>query len=419
MGLYMVQPYEPGKIPVLMVHGLWSSPMTWMEMFNDLRSSPGDPRPLSVLVLPLSDGQPFWISAAQLRSDLAEVRAVAGSRASASRPWTRWCWSATAWAGWCRGLQTLDSGDDYWKHVSDQPFDARQGRARGPRALASMLLLPAESVGPPGGHDRHAAPRQQFLQPDDAVARRQADPAADRCSIQSQEALFRDNKDLFRDNRCCRSRPASTRSRPSRRLPGDAGQPAAAVGDVPQHHRRGARSRDCWASWPPAATAWSATRAPTWTTSSQRVDRSGRPHHGPRPSAGRARSPADSPGAPRRTPRHSRRPSPGRANGRSASVVSTPAWPFKRGDLSPLFCVADSQRDSGCHGRLVRPCFRMADKRSLRPVPQSPRDSIDRAGGRIGDGMPVNERKAAINRRTRALVSVSNQQGESPCRSWV
>ena len=39
-GLYMLEPYEPGKIPVLMVHGLWSSPLTWMEMFNDLRSNP-------------------------------------------------------------------------------------------------------------------------------------------------------------------------------------------------------------------------------------------------------------------------------------------------------------------------------------------------------------------------------------------
>ena len=26
-GLYMVQPYEPGKIPVLMIHGVWSSPI--------------------------------------------------------------------------------------------------------------------------------------------------------------------------------------------------------------------------------------------------------------------------------------------------------------------------------------------------------------------------------------------------------
>ena len=36
----MIQPYQPGKIPVLMVHGLLSSPMTWMEALNDLRSMP-------------------------------------------------------------------------------------------------------------------------------------------------------------------------------------------------------------------------------------------------------------------------------------------------------------------------------------------------------------------------------------------
>ncbi|MCB9875075.1 MAG: hypothetical protein H6821_12930, partial [Planctomycetaceae bacterium] len=37
-GLFMLEPYDPNKIPVVMVHGLWSSPVTWMEMFNELRS---------------------------------------------------------------------------------------------------------------------------------------------------------------------------------------------------------------------------------------------------------------------------------------------------------------------------------------------------------------------------------------------
>ena len=35
-GLYLLEPYDPRKVPVLMVHGLWSSPMTWMEMFMTL-----------------------------------------------------------------------------------------------------------------------------------------------------------------------------------------------------------------------------------------------------------------------------------------------------------------------------------------------------------------------------------------------
>lgn len=35
-GLYMVDPYQPGKIPVIFVHGLLSSPATWMEALNEL-----------------------------------------------------------------------------------------------------------------------------------------------------------------------------------------------------------------------------------------------------------------------------------------------------------------------------------------------------------------------------------------------
>ncbi len=64
MGLYMVQPYEPGKIPVLMVHGLWSSPMTWMEMFNDLRSQPEIRDHYQFWFYLYPTGQPFWLSAA-------------------------------------------------------------------------------------------------------------------------------------------------------------------------------------------------------------------------------------------------------------------------------------------------------------------------------------------------------------------
>ncbi len=72
MGLYMVQPYEPGKIPVLMVHGLWSSPMTWMEMFNDLRSQPEIRDRYQFWFYLYPTAQPFWLSAAQLRRDLAQ-----------------------------------------------------------------------------------------------------------------------------------------------------------------------------------------------------------------------------------------------------------------------------------------------------------------------------------------------------------
>ena len=39
-GLFMLEPYQPGKIPVLFVHGLLSDPLTWVNMANELRAQP-------------------------------------------------------------------------------------------------------------------------------------------------------------------------------------------------------------------------------------------------------------------------------------------------------------------------------------------------------------------------------------------
>lgn len=39
-GVVMPAPYQPGKVPVLLVHGLWSDPRTWLAMLNDLEADP-------------------------------------------------------------------------------------------------------------------------------------------------------------------------------------------------------------------------------------------------------------------------------------------------------------------------------------------------------------------------------------------
>ena len=72
----MLEPYDPQKIPVLLVHGLWSSPITWMEMFNELRSFPELHAEYQFWFYLYPTGQPFWHSAAQLREDLEHLRRV-------------------------------------------------------------------------------------------------------------------------------------------------------------------------------------------------------------------------------------------------------------------------------------------------------------------------------------------------------
>ena len=77
-GLYMLHPYEPGKIPVLFVHGLRSSPVAWMKVINELRGDPALSDRFQFWLFMYPTGIPFPASAARLRR--ARRRAPSGRR---------------------------------------------------------------------------------------------------------------------------------------------------------------------------------------------------------------------------------------------------------------------------------------------------------------------------------------------------
>jgi hypothetical protein len=120
-GLYMLQPYEPGKIPVVMIHGLWSSPLTWMEMFNDLRSDPTLRDNYQFWFYLYPTGQPFWTSAVAFRDDLNEVRRRVDPELQ-ERALDQMVLVGHSMGGLVSKLQTVESRDDYWHIVSDKSF---------------------------------------------------------------------------------------------------------------------------------------------------------------------------------------------------------------------------------------------------------------------------------------------------------
>ena len=73
MGLRMLQPYQPGKIPVVLVHGLLSDKFTWIQMVNDLRSVPWINERFQIWTFQYYTGQPFLRSGAELRQALSEA----------------------------------------------------------------------------------------------------------------------------------------------------------------------------------------------------------------------------------------------------------------------------------------------------------------------------------------------------------
>jgi hypothetical protein len=195
MGLYMVQPYEPGKIPVLLVHGLWSSPMTWMAMFNDLRSIPEIRDHYQFWFYLYPTAQPFWISAAMLRRDLAELRQVLDPERR-EPALDQMVLIGHSMGGLLSRLQTVPSGDAYWSTVSEQPFEAVKAAPDVRERLASCFFFQPNpsirrvvTIGTPHRGSGFSNQTTQWL-----AAKLIRLPTI---LIQSQEALFRENKDLF------------------------------------------------------------------------------------------------------------------------------------------------------------------------------------------------------------------------------
>jgi len=135
-GLYMLEPFQGDKIPVVMVHGLWSSPVTWMEMFNDLRSDPQIREHYQFWFYLYPSGQSFWFSAAQMREDLAHMQQALDPK-SQFPALDQAVLVGHSMGGLVSKLQTLDSGSQFWATLSERPFaelqadeELRNGLAR-------------------------------------------------------------------------------------------------------------------------------------------------------------------------------------------------------------------------------------------------------------------------------------------------
>ncbi|RCS42162.1 hypothetical protein DTL42_20240 [Bremerella cremea] len=145
-GIYMLEPYDPKKIPVMMVHGLWSSPMTWLEMFNDLRAQPEIRNNYQFWFYLYPTGQPFWISAAQFRSDLETMRnKLDPDRAAIALD--QMVLVGHSMGGLVSRMQTIESQNNFWHIVSDRPPSELQGDPEDAEALRQVLFFhPNQSI---------------------------------------------------------------------------------------------------------------------------------------------------------------------------------------------------------------------------------------------------------------------------------
>lgn len=197
-GLYLLEPFDPNRIPVVMVHGLWSSPATWMEMFNDLRSDPRVRHRYQFWFYLYPTGNPFWVSAAQMRNDLAELR-TAFDPQHAIPALDQTVLVGHSMGGLLSRLQTVDSGHDFWRVVSERQFHELKAEREVRRHLSDLFYFqPSTSVqrvvtiGTPHRGSRFSNGFTQWL-----GTKLIAFPMQ---TLASRQELFRTNPGFFRPN---------------------------------------------------------------------------------------------------------------------------------------------------------------------------------------------------------------------------
>ena len=88
-GLYLIEPYQPNKIPVVFIHGLMSSPSTWMQMINSLKNDPIIRKRYQFWFFSFSSGMPIMMTAGTLRRVLLEAREELGTTEEARENFDR------------------------------------------------------------------------------------------------------------------------------------------------------------------------------------------------------------------------------------------------------------------------------------------------------------------------------------------
>ena len=120
--LYMLEPYQRDKVPLILIHGLLSDPFTWVQMINELLVHPGFIEHYQLWAFEYSTGNTFLQSATGLREQLASARRHYDPTRSDPQM-SNMILVGHSMGGLVAKLQVTSSGDQLWNAVANRPLD--------------------------------------------------------------------------------------------------------------------------------------------------------------------------------------------------------------------------------------------------------------------------------------------------------
>lgn len=144
--LDLLKPHQPGKIPVVFIHGLASDQGTWFDMLNELESWPTFQRRFEPWVYNYPTGASFLQSAAVLRRELATTvrRLDPEGKDPAIKSMVL---VGHSMGGLHAKLQAVSSGNAIWDAIACRPFNEIRMRPElRPRVAPSYFFEPLPFV---------------------------------------------------------------------------------------------------------------------------------------------------------------------------------------------------------------------------------------------------------------------------------
>jgi len=121
--LVTLEPHQSGKVPVVLIHGLFSEPTTWNATVGDLQACPSFAERYQIWTFRYPTGQGFLQSAAALRRELrAAVDRLDPQKQDAAL--RQMVLVGHSMGGLIAKLQVTHSGELVWNQVANRPLDA-------------------------------------------------------------------------------------------------------------------------------------------------------------------------------------------------------------------------------------------------------------------------------------------------------
>ena len=144
--LYVVAPYDPKKIPVVLVHGLNSSPGTFKKLYNELNREPWFRDNYQVWFYSYPTGNNWLFSAARFRQEMKKADRLARGKGPADQ-WERMVVIGHSMGGVISHASLKKPGEAMYRAFEQRPLDELATNAKTREAIRILTMY--EPLQPP------------------------------------------------------------------------------------------------------------------------------------------------------------------------------------------------------------------------------------------------------------------------------